>query len=181
MAQLNELRSQQKAVGKGAAVGVISFLVIIGGVYYSLSPVLGVEPSSARLIYAVVCNAVAVTTLLLGIMLVGNARALSAAINPLAGAESERTKVYGRYLTNTLEQFVLFGAVTTALSLYLDARGMRLLPALTINFVIGRVVFLVGYLRNPLQRSTGFAMTMYPTVACLIYVLWQIVTAGVPR
>lgn len=118
--------------------------------------------------------------LLVGIGLVGNARGFSAAINPLAGVESDRIKVYGRYLTNTLEQFVLFAATTLTLSLYLTDTGMRLLPALTANFVIGRVLFLVGYLSNPLYRSTGFAMTMYPTGACLGYVLWRLATSGFP-
>ena len=179
--QAGDLRSQQRTVGKGVAVAIACMSTIIGGIYAALNPLPGMEQLPNRLAYAVGCNAVAVFTLLLGIMLVGNARALSGAINPLAGLESERTKIYGRYLSNTLEQFVLFAAVILALSLYLTNESMRLLPALTANFVVGRAIFLVGYLRNPLHRATGFAMTMYPTVACLGYVLWQIVTNGTFR
>jgi len=179
--QASDLRSQQRTVGKGVAVGILCMSAIISGVYWALDPLSGMEVLSNRLAHAIGCNAVAVVMLLIGIGLVGNARALSPAINPLLGAESARTQIYGRYLTNTLEQFVLFAAVILALSLYLNDQSMTLLPALTANFIIGRVIFLAGYLRNPLHRAAGFAMTMYPTIICLVYVLWRIATSGIPR
>jgi hypothetical protein len=176
-----ELKSQQRTVILGMGLGIIAFLTVVVGVSFSLAPFSGLEAASSRLIFVFGCGAFAVIPLLIGVELVGNSRFRSAAINPLAGAETDSQKVYGRYLSNTLEQTTLFIPVLVALSLFLDSSSMRLIPALIANFIVGRLTFLAGYLKNPHYRAPGFAMTMYPTVISLIYVLYKLLTLGIPK
>ena len=75
--------------------------------------------------------------------------------------------VYQRYLQNTLEQLVLFEVALFGLALTLAEPTLRLLPALAVNFSVGRIVFLAGYLWHPLYRTPGMAMTLYPTIVAL--------------
>ena len=112
--------------------------------------------------------------LLAGIIAVSINRFSSKAINPLAGAESASMGVHLRYLSNTLEQFVLFFTASLVLSTFLDSHSMKLIPILTILFVLGRIAFWVGYLQNPLNRGFGMVVTLYPTVAILFYDAYRV-------
>ena len=51
------------------------------------------------------------------------------------------------------------------LALYCPPEEARTLIILTILFVLGRVLFWVGYHYNPYVRAFGFGITFYPTVA----------------
>jgi hypothetical protein len=71
--------------------------------------------------YAVQANAFAVIPLLAGIIIVGNNRFLSEAIDPTLRKEDAATQINGRVVDNTLQQFVLFLVATTTLSVNLTA------------------------------------------------------------
>jgi len=69
-----------------------------------------------------------------------------------------------KFILNTFEQFILFFIGTAGLALYCPLEEARSLIILTVLFVLGRVLFWVGYHFNPYLRAFGFGLTFYPTV-----------------
>ena len=72
-----------------------------------------------------------------------------------------------RFILNTFEQFILYFIGNAGLALYCPLEEARTLIILTILFVLGRVLFWVGYHINPYVRAFGFGLTFYPTVVVL--------------
>jgi hypothetical protein len=72
---------------------------------------------------------------------------------------------YFRVQMNTLEQLVLFLPGIWLFATYVNARGAA---ALGVLFIVGRLVYFTGYVRAPRQRSAGFALSVFPTMALLV-------------
>jgi len=83
-----------------------------------------------------------------------------------------------RFILNTFEQFSLFIIGLAGLAVYAPIEEARSLAILTALFLLGRVLFWIGYHKNPLLRAFGFGITFYPTVAVytwlLLYMLFDI-------
>ncbi|MEI9992137.1 MAG: MAPEG family protein [Rhizomicrobium sp.] len=83
-----------------------------------------------------------------------------------------------RVQVNTLEQFVMFLPL-----LWLATAYFQPLPWLPAAFglvwVIGRVLYLQGYMTAPDKRETGFVVTVVGTVGLLILSIWGIVNAWI--
>jgi hypothetical protein len=123
-----------------------------------------------RLRVAIQCCAVAALfTVVAGVEAVAHERLFTAAIDPLAGVETKRMRVNFRYLSNTLEQFVVFAAGLLALSLY--ASG-KILVIVTIVWVLARWAFWIGYHKSPLMRGIG-APGMQQSMIVLLYVAYR--------
>ena len=112
--------------------------------------------------------------LLAGIAMVANRRFfLSSAIDGTRTPESPSLEINLRYNQNTLEQTVLAAIAWAGLSLALPHERLSLIPALACMFVVGRVLFWIGYLIAPWARAVGFALTFYPTVAALVWLSFR--------
>ncbi len=175
MITLPNLNQQQKTVIWSAIAAVIFSTVFVLITYFFISwslPLL--DTQEQRVIFTLRCQIFPALMLLAGIIAVSINRFSSNAINPLAGAESASMSVHLRYLSNTLEQFVLFFTATLVLATFLDSHSMKLIPILTTLFVLGRIAFWVGYLQNPLNRCFGMVVTLYPTVAILFYDAYRV-------
>jgi hypothetical protein len=83
--------------------------------------------------------------------------------------------INNRFILNTVEQFILYFIGNAGMALYCPAEEARALIILTALFLLGRVLFWVGYHYNPYVRAFGFGITFYPTVA--VY-LWLILRMG---
>jgi hypothetical protein len=165
----------QKIVATGAASGVAAMIAAVS-VIYQLWPVNpGLADASSRLIYTLQASVFAVLPLLIGIVMVGNDRFLSEAIDPTLQREDRATQINGRVVENTLQQFVLFAAGTLGLSPNLTAEQMRAIPAVVIVFIVARTAFWVGYRIHPLYRAFGMAATGYLNVGILAFALWKMV------
>ena len=116
-------------------------------------------------------------SIILGVFLVMYERFVTEAINPLASIpETKRMKVFQKYMQNTLEQSVIFILANFALLSVVDLQNITLLPLLAVIFMFGRILFLLGYLYNPIARAPGFALTFYPSVLSIFYTLFKILT-----
>ena len=115
------------------------------------------------------CVVAALFTVVAGVEAVAHERLFTAAIDPLAGVETKRMRVNFRYLSNTLEQFVVFAAGLLALSLY--ASG-KILVIVTIVWVLARWAFWIGYHKSPLMRGIG-APGMLQSMIVLLYVAYR--------
>lgn len=110
-----------------------------------------------------------------GIALVMKQRISTEAINPLAGVDDQhqRMRVFKQYLQNTLEQLVLYMIAHLAFAAVIEPGYLKLEPFFAGIFVAGRVLFLVGYLVDPIWRAPGFGLTYYPTLLLGLYVAYR--------
>jgi uncharacterized membrane protein YecN with MAPEG domain len=71
---------------------------------------------------------------------------------------------YFRVQMNTLEQLVVFVPAILLFSQYLSP---YLAAALGLVFVIGRLVYLFGYVKDPKKREAGFILSILPNAILL--------------
>jgi hypothetical protein len=83
--------------------------------------------------------------------------------------------INNRFILNTVEQFILYFIGNAGLALYCPPQEARTLIILTALFVLGRVLFWVGYHYNPYLRAFGFGLTFYPTVAVYLWLIVRMV------
>lgn len=79
--------------------------------------------------------------------------------------EFERTN---RVHYNTLEQLIIFLPAMWLYGYYVNARWAA---ALGVVYLIGRFIYRVAYIRDPASRTTGFTLTVVPSVTMLVWVL----------
>jgi uncharacterized membrane protein YecN with MAPEG domain len=72
---------------------------------------------------------------------------------------------YFRVQMNTLEQLVLFIPSILIFGQYFSP---YLAAALGVVFLIGRLVYLFGYVKDPKKRETGFVLSAAPTLILLL-------------
>ena len=159
------------------AVGAVSGAAAMGASVAALCHFLPVDPGltdlASRLGYALQVNAVAVLPLLVGVMVVGNNRFLSDAIDPTRGLESKATEINGRVADNTAQQSLLFLVGTLGLAAGLSGPEMRAIAAAGVVFVVARIAFRIGYRINPLYRAFGMAATGYLNVGLIGFAIWR--------
>jgi hypothetical protein len=76
-----------------------------------------------------------------------------------------------RFILNTFEQFIAYFIGNAGMALYCPPEEARSLIILTGLFLLGRVLFWVGYHYNPYVRAFGFGITFYPTVGVYIWLI----------
>ena len=81
-----------------------------------------------------------------------------------------------KFILNTVEQFILFLVGLAGIALYAPLEGAHSIPILTSLFLLGRILFWVGYHKNPYLRAFGFGLTFYPTCAVFIWLLVRMFT-----
>lgn len=163
---------EQKKVVVGALSGIAAMVALIAALYYNLSPVVGMDTVLDRIVFTLRLNVLAALPLFIGLAVIGNARFLSDAIDPLRHHESRSMEIDRRVVGNTLEQNFIFLIGTLALASYLSNETMTLIPALVIVFIIARVAFWIGYHIHPLYRAPGMAATSYMNLGILLSVLY---------
>jgi len=69
---------------------------------------------------------------------------------------------------------VLFFVGSLILFTFLDTYSIKLIPILATLFVFGRIAFWIGYLKEPIEPAFGLGVTLYPTIAVLIYDAYRV-------
>ena len=105
-------------------------------------------------------------------MATGIGRAATRTADPTAQPDSRYVDLSRRILTNTVEQSLVFALGALAMAALTPAGQLGLLGALTIIFVIARLLFWIGYLRHPLYRYAGFVLTAEVN---LVILCWDVV------
>lgn len=95
---------------------------------------------------------------------VGRARATWGVPAPQSGGHPEFDKRY-RVQMNTLEQLALFvpGVILCA-----PVQGDGFTAVLAGIWCLGRIIFALGYYRDPAKRGPGFAMTLGPALIMVL-------------
>ena len=76
---------------------------------------------------------------------------------------------YFRVQQNTLEQLMAFVPAIWLFGAYVNPTWAAWLGLV---FVVGRVIYLVGYVADPAKREIGFALSSIPVVILLLGALW---------
>jgi hypothetical protein len=86
-----------------------------------------------------------------------------------------------RFILNTFEQFAAYFVANAGLALFCPPEEARTLIILTGLFLSGRLLFWVGYHKNPYLRAFGFGITFYPTLVAFAWlVLFMVSGIRVP-
>ena len=132
-----------------------------------------------RVVFTLRCNVPSVLSMGSAIVYIGNKRFMSDQINPLSSKDRHLIEVPQRVLQNTLEQFVLSFTLQLAASTWMTSEQMKLIPIITMWFVLGRILFWVGY-SNPdyarTKRSLGFSLTFQPSALLAIYCISKMIS-----
>ena len=80
-----------------------------------------------------------------------------------------------RYILNTFEQFTLYFIAHAGLCLYAVQHEVRTVPIFTGLFLLGRILFWIGYHKNPYLRAFGFGLTFYPTFGIYVWLMFYMV------
>ncbi len=118
--------------------------------------------------FAILCSGFALAA---GIGWAARTRHFISNIDGSAPAEGSPLDITLRYISNTLEQSVLFAISCFAFGQAYPEFAQTLLPVMGIWFVIARLLFWFGYMRSPLKRAAGFAATFHPTLILAIAAL----------
>jgi hypothetical protein len=160
---------------RGAGIVYIAIGAIVAvAIWYAINtyapPVPGMDTLAARMLFTLKCYGAAVLfTLVLGVEAVAHERLVTPAFDPLAGFETRRMRVNQRYLQNTLEQTVVFGAALFGLAAWCPTdTAMRAVEAATAVWVLARWAFWIGYHISAAGRGLG-AAGMALAMILLIY------------
>jgi len=81
---------------------------------------------------------------------------------------------YFRVHYNTNEQLIVFLPAIWLFGKYISYKWAAILGAV---YLVGRVLYAVGYVRSPKQREIGFAMSSIPTYALLVGAIYGAIAA----
>ncbi len=95
---------------------------------------------------------------------VGRARGKYKVAAP-ATTGNEMFERYYRVQMNTLELLVLYVPAMWMFGFYVDAKTAAGLGAL---YILGRVIYYFGYVKDPKKRELGFALSAGPVVVLVI-------------
>lgn len=157
----SELKKHQAKVYKSVAIGA----VLIAVLYYSLDYLLpkfcaGSKDALGNIIFTLRWSVLPLSVIIINLFTVSIGRMTSMAIDPQAGKEDKTLKIHISTLRNSFEQFTLFLVSMLAMSTYANCASLRIIAILTIIFTIGRILFWIGYQKNPECRAGGFLMSL---------------------
>ena len=151
----------------GTVLGWLLFTWLFG---FILAP--QAAQAADRLAYAAAWMLPIAIVLFLMTLATGLGRHFSGQSDPTLIADSRYVDISRRVLTNTVEQSLIFALGALAMAELTPAGQLGMLGALTILFVIARIAFWIGYLRDPLYRYPGMALTLQINA---VIIIWDIV------
>jgi uncharacterized MAPEG superfamily protein len=175
MTNLSPVRADRRQTGRAVIIGILA-ATVLGWVLFALILGLVVGPRAAqtadRLAFAAAWLLPIAILLFVMSAATGLGRAFGGGGDPTANVDSRYVDVTRRVLTNSVEQSLIFALAALAMAALTPAGQLSVLAALAILFVIARVVFWFGYLRDPMYRFPGFALTAEINLVILV---WDIV------
>ena len=167
---------EKKTFTSLAGAGMLFGLAFpLAGYFLLAGSVEPIEGLADRLAFGIRWMAVPVLAIVIGFQVAALTRFNSTHVDGTEPPDGSRLSMHRKYLQNTLEQFGYFFVTQMALVTLLPATALHLTPIFAVQFLVGRLLFWRGYLRNPAYRSFGLAMN-HPNLLVLGYVLFRVVT-----
>ena len=175
-----EQQQSQRNIMRNVAI-MSSLMVAVSSVCYAWLPSTWLPTMTSpaeQIVFTIRCNVPTVGMIFIMISYIGNSRAMSAQLNPLVEKDKEKVEVHVRVLQNTMEQFVVSFVLQLATATWVDPSQMMIIPIIAMLFVVGRVLFWIGYLDPSLGRSNrsyGFPLTHFPSMFMFTFCLYKLV------
>jgi uncharacterized MAPEG superfamily protein len=164
-------RSTPQGKGKGEASG--SVIVLVSQRRYRDNTRTFNQPGNTMHLHAALVTALTVLVLVLAVYLVGRARGKYGIHAPAITGNPDFERAF-RAHQNTVEQVVMFLPSLWLAALY---GNEQLAGYLGFAWVVGRVLYLFGYIREADKRSLGFMISALATIALLLMGLQGIIRA----
>lgn len=154
--QTNEVAEHKQAVIKGIGIGV-SFLLIAGTILWHIIP----APETKTLLYWGRWLFIYAIPLFIGVLIVilkrySSEELMKGCFSPDVGLEVEKS-----YLQNTVEQTLIIIPMVISYGLMAPAAMLKVIPIHATLFLIGRMLFLIGYHHSYRARLPGFVVNNY--------------------
>ena len=168
------LPAEQRAIAVRSAPAILITASAAASAWLRLSPpLLGAARDMAtadRLAYALKWELPVLVWLAGCLRLVASIRYRSDEDRPGAayGPPSARLAVPAAVLQNSLEQTVLAVGAHLILAVVLRGEELILIPALVTLYLLGRVMFAIGYAKGAAARAFGMALTGASTLAAMV-------------
>jgi hypothetical protein len=165
------LTTKQRGVLKGMIAGAtVSVIVIVGTIVWGPHLLAPEASVGERIAFALRTDVFIALWLGISIALLARHRFFTPQDIDGGGLThgTEMANVLQATLQNTLEQTVLAVFVHCMWATAMPVSWISAIPAATILFLCGRVLFLRGYRGGAPARAVGFTLTYYPTVLMLI-------------
>jgi hypothetical protein len=169
------MKKEQRIVAAGASIGILLMALSVWLLTDFLPQPSIADTLADRIAFALQANVIALVPLFAMLIVIGNARFLSDAIDPTRHAENRSMEIDGRVADNTLQQNFVFAVASLALSTLVSLSYLQVVWACAIVFVVARTAFWLGYRINPLYRAPGMAATAYMNLGMIVFVLWRLV------
>ena len=132
--------------------------ILYQGYYHWPIPTPNSDDFMEKLVYSIRSTALpAGITLYMAVMMVAIKRSSTPAGNPLAGKE-KFVLLEKCYLTNTIEQALILMFLVLTMTTYLQFQEMKVIPIYSGLWVLGRMLFRIGYGINPRYRTLGMGI-----------------------
>ena len=133
---------------------------------------------SIRLAFALRCCIPLALCLFVAVALVGNKRAVTDAVDPLAGNE-HIIQIDKNFLANTLEQCVIGLIFMLVVASYAETpQELRILPIFAVVFSVARILFRIGYGVHHLLRAFGMSGNICADYIIIGVALYSLATKG---
>jgi hypothetical protein len=160
------LSGKQKSVVGGALVGLAGAIALVTCAAALSVSMLEASLTGDRLSLLAACLVSPTVCLTAAIAKMANHRFSSTDdIDAAAGGDpTTKARILTAILQNTGEQTVLAALVYTIAAVLLPASLTDAIAYAAVSFLIGRVLFTLGYEGGAGRRGAGFALTFYPTI-----------------
>lgn len=156
--------SHKLLIHKHIAAALCILAVLYAAAYCLLDPIRAIDPFTRVLLAAQLLGFVALP-LFVGIAFTVHARySDSSLIQGYKSSPTERLAFLQAYNTNTLEQLALQALSLVAFCAVAPEPFLIFAYAQVAAFLLGRLMFFVGYQHAPMHRLVGFAVGYYPSV-----------------
>ena len=166
------MTSVHKSIVVLSLIGAAGLAVILWGLLAWLDGWPGPIPDAGERIQLALKLAVGpVAFLVVVVQTVALCRLLTGAVDPLDDDAPRWRRVDMRVLSNTVEQTLIFLPLFLATAIVIRADESAWLPALAMAFVLGRIVFWIGYRQSTLSRAPGMSTAFYINLGMLGFVV----------
>ncbi|MGQ4001611.1 hypothetical protein QIW31_01020 [Francisellaceae bacterium CB299] len=157
MSERNKLREKQIIIGMGVVGMSVAFIILIASWFYIAY--LGEDSVLTRL--NVLSNSLILPVILIvGLVINVGRKRFDASEAVRDGCNDDSIRIHQSILTNTTEQSLIFIMFLLFFTFKLDIGHLYMVYVYTLVFLLGRAVFILGYLIRPIYRATGFAMNI---------------------
>ncbi|KAK7139599.1 hypothetical protein R3I93_016668 [Phoxinus phoxinus] len=141
------------------------------------------DSAPLRLLYTLRCAFFASVPIVLGVLVQGVSRLRFGTMKPLFDGtwENRKVAVHGRFVRDSLHLHLLFFLQLAVMATYAQQDLLKLVPLLTIVFVLGRLIYWVCVAFGSCVRALGLALSFLPLLPLLAANLYFIGSVGGPE